>query len=79
MNNKGKSALSNLILLVIVAYGGFVAVKLISAGLTRGQLRGEVVDMIGLMIFQIELFIILMEIINAQCHGFRAGMVDYVY
>jgi len=49
MNQNGKLTFFSLILLIILIYGGFVAIKLLGANFQKSQIKKEVYDTIGIM------------------------------
>lgn len=49
MNQKGKLTFFSLILLIILIYGGFVAIKILGANFQESQIKKEVYDTIGIM------------------------------
>ena len=49
MKNSGKITFGGFILLLLIAYGGFVAVKLIGAKYMQSQIENEVFDEMGLL------------------------------
>jgi hypothetical protein len=49
MSQKGKITFFTLILLIILIYGAFVAIKLLGANFQESQIKKEVYDTIGIM------------------------------
>ncbi|MCP4150589.1 MAG: hypothetical protein GY757_22775 [bacterium] len=48
-SNSGKIRLSTLLIMAVIGYGGFIAVKIASAKLMQSQIQNEVIDTFGLM------------------------------
>ena len=46
INQKGKFSIGAILLLLIVVYGGFVAIKFMSAGFTATQIENDVKEML---------------------------------
>ena len=49
MKQEGKITLIGFIIIILIVYGGFVAVKLISTNLTESQIENKVKDTFGMM------------------------------
>ncbi|MCP5104820.1 MAG: hypothetical protein GY950_15650 [bacterium] len=43
----GKLNITNLILIIVIFYGGYAGIKLLSASLMESQIENEIVDMFG--------------------------------
>lgn len=43
----GKIRISTVLIILVVFYGGFVAVKIVSANLTKSQIKNEIIDKLG--------------------------------
>lgn len=46
-NQRGKANISALIVMLLIFYGGFVAFKFISARITKGQIKNDVINRFG--------------------------------
>lgn len=46
-NQKGKINLSTILIIIVLAYGGFVAFKLISSRVTKSQIKNEIIEQFG--------------------------------
>ena len=49
MNQRGKVGFSGLLIILILVYGGYVAVVYISSGITESQIAKEIKDEIGFL------------------------------
>lgn len=49
MKQQGRVNFTGLIMILLIVYGGYAAVKLISASLSETQIRKEVIDTLGTM------------------------------
>lgn len=46
-NQKGKVNISSILIVALLVYGGFVAFKIIASGVTKSQIKNEIIEKFG--------------------------------